>query len=118
MQIANFQWARWNDGVLTINMQPPVDVGGWGIQFSVFHRMGGGAGDNINSGLIMKSIASGIANGASGITVTNSGQGIFQVFIDSNDTSGFPYGNYAAVVSRVGSGVRCVLDEGYLNVTP
>jgi len=79
------------------------------LQFEVQHRFGG------ISGLITKNVASGF-NGASGITVTNSGLGYFTVGINSIDTSGFDFKNYSFDVQRLDSGSRTVIAQGIMSV--
>jgi hypothetical protein len=109
--IANFTLARLEDGVLTIGLEPPAAIGGWNLQLTCMKRFGG------QTPLFLKSCASGF-NGVSGITVVNSGQGIFNIPINSVDTSGSEYGNYATFIERLDSGFRTVIDEGYLTVNP
>lgn len=109
--LTDFSLARYEDGILTISMAPPVAIGAWDIRFRVQKRFGG------TSGLITKSITSGF-NGSSGITITNSGQGQFNVAINSRDTSGLEYGNYAFSTERFESGSRTILSEGYLQLMP
>lgn len=101
---------RYEDAVLTVGLAPPVAIGGWNIRYQVSHRFGG------SSGLITKSAASGYGGGVSGITVTNSGQGIFNIAINGADTSGLEYGNYAYAIERLDSGNRSVLSEGHLQL--
>lgn len=107
--------SRFEDGVLTVAMAPPVAVGGWAITFRVQKYFGGGS--SLASGLINKSVSSGL-NGASGITVTNSGQGVFAIDLRSVDTSGLQFGNYAYAVERTDSGNRTVLSQGYVLLGP
>ena len=107
----DFALARYEDGVLTIPMVPPVAIGGWSIRYTEQKRFGG------STNLITKSVASGF-NGASGITITNSGQGIFNIAINSVDSSGLEYGNDAFVVERMDSGHRTSLTEGYRLINP
>ena len=102
---------RYDDGVLTIGLAPPTAIGGWDISFEVEKRFGG------TSGLIVKSIASGY-NGQSGITITNSGAGIFTVSITSPNVSGLDYGAYAYQACRLDSGFITTLAEGYINLIP
>ena len=71
-----------------------------------------------NSGVFIKSCASGHGDGVSGITVTNSGAGQFQVAIRSVNTSGLDLGNYAYTFIRTDSGFRTTLAEGYVILTP
>lgn len=109
--LADFPLARYEDGLLTISLAPAAPIGAWNIQFLVQHRFGG------LSGLILASVSSGF-NGQSGITITNSGEGVFNVRIPGIATSGWNYGNYAFAVTRLDSGSRTVLSEGYLLLNP
>lgn len=109
--LTDFAFIKFEDGVLTISMSPPVAIGGWEIQFKTTKRFGG-----VNN-LITKSVSSGY-NGQSGITVTNSGAGIFNVALGTQDTSGLEYGNYAAVTQRLNSGSMTTLTEGFLLLMP
>jgi hypothetical protein len=105
----DFSWVRGDDGTLTVVLTPPVPVGGWEIRFSVTKRFGG------LDTLITKSCMSGY-NNVSGVNVTNSGQGIFNVALGSLDTSGMEPGLYATRCERLTSGARTTLTEGYLNL--
>lgn len=109
--IADYTIVRMEDGLLTIDMTPPVAIGGWNIRFQCMKRF------DSSSGLITKSVASGF-NNASGINVANSGQGIFDVTINSVDTSGFDPGCYAYKVDRLDSGNVTCLAEGYMVLKP
>jgi len=111
MKLADFTMARQTDVTIGIGIEPPVPVGGWEVQFQVTNRFGG------SSGLITKSVASGF-NGVSGVSVVNSGQGIFNVAIGASDTSGRPYGNYSYEFNRLSSGNMVRLVEGFLSLTP
>jgi anti-sigma factor RsiW len=106
----DFNFSRYEDGVLSISMRPPVSIGAWNLLFSLSKRFGG-------EPTINKYAASGFSN-VSGIAVVNSGQGTFSVTINSVDTSGLEYGNYAFQAIRTDSGSRTVLSEGYLVLTP
>lgn len=102
----------YSDGLLTIGLQPPTAIGGWAIDCKVTKRFGG------ESGLIQKSCASGYGNGASGITVTNSGQGIFAVRVNEGNTSGLDPGTYAILAKRTNSGFVTPLTQGWLILLP
>jgi hypothetical protein len=107
----DFQLAKSEDGTLTVYMAPPTAVGGWTVEFRVQKYFGD------SSGLIRKYLASGL-NGASGITVTNSGQGTFAIDLQSINTSGMSFGNYAYTVERTDSSQRTILSLGYMILTP
>jgi len=108
---ADWQLARYEDGFLTIGLQPPVPIGGWEIQLTVKKRFGG------TTPLIVKSLTSGYMN-VSGLTILNSGNGTIRAQINSPDTSGLAYGNYAYTVDRLTSGSSTCLSEGYFMVMP
>lgn len=108
----DFSFSKFEDGVLTVVMTPATAIGGRSIQFEVSHRIGGST-----SGMPIKSVASGY-NNVSGINITNSGAGQFNVIINSADTSGLDYGNYAYQVTRLDSGNRTVISEGVFTVGP
>lgn len=104
--------ARWEDGILTVELTPPTPIGGWDIRFKVQKRFG------IASGLIQKSAASGFVAGQSGITFVNSGTGIINIAIQKPDTSGLDFGNYAVSIQRVNSGFQTALSQGFLILYP
>lgn len=107
----SFSLARYEDGTLTVGLAPPTAVGGWNVQFQVTKFFGG------VSGLITKSVASGYSV-VSGVTVVNSGKGVFSVKIGTQDTSGLDPGTYAMQFQRLDSGFRTVLSEGFFLLTP
>lgn len=102
---------RYADGLLTIAIHPPTPVGGMDLRFTVMKQFGA------NTSLITKSAASGL-NNQSGINITDSGQGIFKINLQSVNTSGLEYGNYACVIENLTSGNRAVLAEGWLQLLP
>ena len=104
--LADIPWVKFDDGTLNISMVPPIAVGGWTTQFQITHRFGG------TSGLITKNLSSGFL-GVSGIGIANSGQGVFQIALNSLDTSGLDPKNYAYTFSRLDSGYRTALTEGF-----
>lgn len=106
----DFNFARQEDGVLTVSMRPPTSVAGWTIEFNLMKRFGGEA-------ILTKSAASGY-NGTSGISIVNLNQGIFNVQIDSIDTSGLAWNNYAYQTLRTNPGSRTELTEGFMVLTP
>lgn len=107
----DFSLIRQEDATLNVPLTPAAPIGAWNLRFLMTQRFGD------TSGLITKSVASGY-NAVSGITVTNSGQGVFTVNLRANDTSGLEYGNYAYQLERLDSGNRSVLTEGYLTLRP
>lgn len=110
--VADFPFVRYDDGILTISLAPPVAIGAWNIRLDVLKRFGG------VSGIFTRVCASGFGGGQSGITIVSSGQGIFNADLRSVHTSGTEYGNLAYVAERLDSGSRTVLSEGYLLLTP
>jgi hypothetical protein len=104
-------YIKFDDGLFVIELQPPTSIGGWNVEFLCQRRFGG------VSGFFKKSMASG-RYGVSGMNITNSGLGIMSITIDSVDTSGMEYGNYAIAATRLDSGYRTVLTEGYLILEP
>lgn len=107
---ANYPLVRYEDGLLTVGLAPPTDVGGWAVQLTVMKHFGG-------SGFILRSVASGYI-GVSGMTILDSGVGVFQASINSPDSSGRDPGNYAFLLERVDSGFNTVLTRGYMTLTP
>ena len=105
---SNFKISRMDDSVLNINVQPPQNITNWSVQFQV------GAHFCWYSGLITKSIASGISNGSSGISIVNNELSQFQITINSSDTSGLVDGIYACQFNRIDSGYFTRLYEGFL----
>ena len=103
---ADFSIGKLEDGTLTVALQPPVAIGGWQIQFTVQKHFGGISG-------IYTAYVSGI-NSISGITITNSGQGIFNIALPSYWASGLDFGNYSYSVERRDSGFRTELSIGYI----
>lgn len=100
------------DKTITVNLNPAVPIGGWDLRAKIQNDFGG------LSGFIQKSCASGYGDGASGIQITNSGQGQFKILFDSIDTSGLQYKNYSFTCERFNSGYHTVIALGYLTVTP
>lgn len=109
---ADYSFVRMDDGTITVGLQEPTNIAGWGIQFQVSKRFDGG------SGLIVKSMASGFVNGQSGITMVNAAQGIFNINLNGVDTSGLQPGNYASKCERINSGFHTTLTVGYLILLP
>ncbi len=113
---------RQEDVVATLSMVPPVPISSWSIELNVSKRLGGET-------LFKKCYSSGYDT-VSGIHILDSGvgparpgylvswAGILSFRINSVDTSGWTFGNYAFQVVRLDSGSRTVATEGYLLVTP
>ena len=109
--IADYSFVKFDDGTITVGLQNPTPIGGWDIRYVVTRRFDG------SSGLIVKSVASGY-NGQSGITITDSGQGVFNIALNGIDTSGLNPGNYASKCERTNSGFHTTLTLGYLLLLP
>lgn len=103
----DFSLVKYEDGILTINMNPPVPIGAWDIRFRLSKRFGS---DELIS---EKTVASGF-NNQSGINITDSGQGRFRITVKGSEMSGYDAGNYAFDVTRFTSGSRTTLAQGYL----
>ncbi len=99
---------KYSDGLLEIALEPSAPIGGQAFVFTVTKRFGG------LSGLVIKSLASGYANGESGITVTNSGLGVVSIALNTSDFSGKDPGVYACDYSRVDSGYHTPVTRGYI----
>ena len=108
----NYSFARGDDVTLQVSMVPPTSIAGWSIQFLVQKHFGG------LSGLITKTGASGYGGGQSGVTVTNSGQGVFNIAIAAQNTSGFEFSPLSYAITRLDSGSTNVLTEGFVNILP
>src|SRR4051812_45515416 len=104
--IVDFPIDRYEDGILYINLTPPLAIGGQSIVFQVAKRFGS------TSPFIVRSMSSGYYS-VSGMAITNSGQGQFSVQNSARDFSGLPYGNYAYEASRVDSGFSTDLTQGF-----
>lgn len=112
MTFTEFTLVQYSDGILTIGMQPATAIGGWSLLFQVSKRF------DSSSGLITKSVASGYGGGQSGITVTNSGLGQFNVRFNSVDTSGLDAGLYAFSCTRTDSGFVTPTNKGWFVLLP
>lgn len=109
--LQDFSIDRGEDATIRIVMTPPTAIGGWEIRFLLTKRFG-----NV-SGIFQKSVASGY-NNVSGINIINSGQGIFDVSINTGNTSGLNYSNFTYTSKRLNSGYVTTLCEGYLSIMP
>jgi tRNA threonylcarbamoyladenosine modification (KEOPS) complex Pcc1 subunit len=98
------------DETITIGLNPATDISLYSLQFSVRSRFGG------ESGFIIKSVTSGYS-ASSGITITNSGQGVMNIQINATDTSGLQTGIYSYDLERINSGSRAVITQGFFQIT-
>lgn len=108
--INDFAWVQYDDGVLTIGLQPPVPIGGLSFQLTITKRLGG-------TPITIKSMTSGFY-GVSGMQIVNSGQGIMQATVLSSDTSGLDCNNFAYQVRQTDFGANKVVAEGYEVLMP
>ncbi len=107
--IIDFVIDQGDDESIVLDLVPPTPIGGIGYTFQVGKRFGWA------SGLITKSVASGF-DGASGITILDSGAGRMRIDIDPIDTSGFQFGNYAYQIWR--ESPRQVATQGFMLCNP
>lgn len=103
----DFTLSRVEVGTLDIPLEPPTAVGGWTIEYQMWRRQGA-----TGTPLSLKSIASGY-DAVSGITMINSGQGMFRVSLAPADVSGMSPGNYYYQIIRTDSGQQTLLTQGY-----
>src|SRR5271166_2345382 len=101
---------QYADGTLTVSLAPAANIGGWSLRCQVVNRFGG------VTTIVTKTASSGYGGGQSGITVTNSGQGVINVALNSVDLSGQNPGQYCYEISRMDSGSRTPLANGYINL--
>lgn len=107
----NVSYVLTDDKTVNISLNPPAPIGGMAINFNLMHRFGS------TTPIATFYLASGYS-GASGLTVINSGQGIFKANLFNQFTSGTLYGPLAFTAVRMDSGHVTTLVEGYLNQTP
>ena len=98
----------YEDGVLTFSMAPPVAIGGMTFQFQMMKRAGG-------TPIITANMAPGF-QGASGITIVDSGNGIYSINQFQAQVSGRDPGAYFFLVQRLDSGFITTFAEGYRNL--
>ncbi len=111
MVLTDFTMGSNEDAILQISLTPPANIQNWNIAFVAMNNFGG------VSGLIEKNMASGYV-GVSGISIVNQNAGVFNVQINSQDTSGLDTKNFAYSIQRLDSGARTILSEGYLSLSP
>lgn len=114
MITANYSQVLRTDGNLAIGMVPATNIGGWGLRFTVYERW------LATSGVLQKTCASGFAGSGnlSGIVVTNSGNGQFNIPIRAQDTSGLNSQVYVYDVWRTDSGYVTPLVQGNFVLKP
>ncbi len=106
MIYADVALSRYEAGLYTVQLTPPAPIGGRQILWALWKRFGS------VQPLAQASIDSGIPNGASGLTILDSGQGIFSVDVLTVYSSGQP-GNYAFQTELMDP-PRTVLTRGYI----
>jgi hypothetical protein len=104
----NFALGIGENAALQVFLQDPQPISGWDCTFGVGRRFGW------SSGLINKQLFSGFQNGVSGISVVNSGAGIWNVALTPQDTAFLQAGNFAFQFARVNSGFERALTVGYI----
>lgn len=110
---SDFNIAEYSDGTITIPMSPPVNVGGMSVLFTVARRF------LSDAPIALRSAATGFGGGQSGVTVLNSGEGVFKVTLPTpEEMSGRDPGNYACQLECIDSGRRGPLWQGYMVVGP
>lgn len=108
--LQDFTLSQNETGALVVSMAPPTPIGGWTIQYNQTRRFGG-------TTIILKNLASGFS-GASGITVTNSGTGVFQVQLNAGEMSGLDWGAYSYIIQRTDVDAETNISEGYRLCSP
>lgn len=106
-EITNFSYTRFEDGALIYMLTPQAPIGGLSLKWCMSDRFGS------EEPFVVKYLSSGL-NGASGISVTNSGQGVFTVTLNSVDTSGLEAKNYATWAVITSSGRYKEVAKGFL----
>lgn len=109
----DFTLSKFEDGAIVVKLDPPLPIGGMQLQFMLGRRITALP----DYALVTKVAASGFGGGQSGITVTNSGQGIMSIRINRADTSGLDPGAYAGWVRRMDVGNETELWRGYGIIT-
>ncbi len=93
-----------------MSLAPPTAVGGWTVVYEQMKRADGVP-------FITKQIASGFS-AQSGITVVNSGQGVFAIQLFQSEMSGRNPGAFFYRVRRTDSGSLTPVSEGYRAYVP
>ncbi len=109
--IVDFPIDRYEDGVLYINLTPPIAIGGQAIVFQVAKRFGS------STPFITRSMSSGYYN-VSGAGIVDSGNGQLSVQVNASDFSGQSFGNYAYQLHRADSGFATDLTQGFAILKP
>lgn len=109
--LQNFSWIKFQDGTLTMQLEPPVPVTGRSVAFALYKRFGGVVP------LIQKYMASGYY-GVSGMNIAASGLGLVNISINSLDTSGLDPGNYAGTIQFTDSGSKVPATLSYFQLMP
>lgn len=112
--IGTFDLTKGTDADLTIELSPPMNVGGWSVRCVFAKRF------DVSSGMLPDRVAaSGYGGGQSGITVLDSGAGRFRITAPTpEEMSGRDPGNYALQFERTDSGSRGPLTQGFVLYGP
>jgi hypothetical protein len=105
---ADFNVAEYADGLLKLTMTPSVNVGSKGVAFNLYERVGS------PTPILTRSSSSGYGGGESGITVLDSGGGVFGIRAPTpEEMSGRDAGNFAYEFLFTDSGNRGPAAQGY-----
>ena len=96
-------WFRGEDVLLRFRMQPPTDISGWALTFTLKDTLTGTTQFTKTTG-------------GGGITLVDAGRGVFEVTIASANTSSLTAGRYMWDVRRTTSGSKTTLADGYLDL--
>jgi hypothetical protein len=99
------------DGTVSFSLAPPTTISGWTVQFTQSKRLHG-------TPILNAYLASGYANGQSGLTLTNGQAGQFTIAHYAALMSGRDDGCYAYTVQRIDSGFSTLLCEGFILRSP
>ena len=100
---ADDEFFRGEDKILTVTLDPVVNISGWTLAFTM--RLTAGSAE----ALIEKTTTS-------GITITDGTHGIFQVTLDDLETAGLQPGKYAYDCKRMDAGAEAILVYGTLEL--
>ncbi len=103
---SDFHLDKLENGNLTIGLASPTNISGWTLELALMKRFGS------DNPVATKFCASGF-DGVSGITVLDGNTGIVRCKIDSIDTSGLNYRPIAYSLTRLDSGFRTDIAQGY-----
>jgi hypothetical protein len=99
---SNLTFFRGEDVTLNFTLQPPRDITGWTMTFTVRTTLGGTI-------QFTKTVGA-------GITIVDAGRGLFQVAVASADTAALTVGRYVWDVRREDAGSKTTLADGFLTL--